>query len=66
VAHIGIEDGKHETAFAKGFAITRVLVKDLVEVRNAEIDGGEAVGEVAAGNANDGAGEQARGSEGMN
>ena len=37
----------------------RVLGEDLIEMGSTEFDGGEAVGEVAAGDANDGAGEQA-------
>jgi hypothetical protein len=60
VAKIGIENGEFKAAFAQRIAITRVLVQDFVEVGNAEIDGGQTVGEIAAGDANDGASEQAQ------
>jgi hypothetical protein len=36
----------------------RVLIENFVEMRDAKLDSGEAVGEVAAGNANNGAGKQ--------
>src|SRR5579863_3852296 len=62
VTQIGIENCEREAALAEGVAITRVLVKDFVKVRRAEIDGGETVSEVAAGDADDGASKQARGS----
>ena len=63
VANIGIEDGEFKAALAQGIAITRVLVQDFVEVRNAQIDSSKAVGKVTAGNTNNGVGEQAHGSE---
>jgi hypothetical protein len=65
VAKIGIEDGEFKAALAQGIAITRVLVQDFVEVRNAQIDSSKAVGEVAAGDADNGASEQTQGSNGM-
>jgi hypothetical protein len=66
VAEIGFEDREVEAALAQGIAVMRVLVKNLVEVRSAEIDSGEAVGEVAAWDAYDGAGKQAQSSGELN
>jgi hypothetical protein len=63
VAQIGIDDCERESAFAQGIAIACVLVKDFVKVGTAEIDGGKTVGEVAAGNAYDGASKRECGSE---
>ena len=64
MAEVWIEGREFKTTLPQGIAIMRVLGEDLIEVRGTQVDGGEAVGEVAAGDADDGAGEQARCSEG--
>jgi hypothetical protein len=58
VAEIGLENRELESAFAQGIAVACMLMENLIEVRSAEIDGGQTVCKVAARNANDGTGEQ--------
>jgi hypothetical protein len=48
VTEIGFEDREVEAALAECVAVLRVLVKNLIEVGNAEIDGGEAVSKITA------------------
>ena len=48
-AKVGGEGGDVEAAVLEGFAVAGVLVEDLFELRLAEVDGGEALGEVIAG-----------------
>ena len=62
MAKIRLKDSEFEATFAQCVAVVSVLLEHLVEMGSAELDGGEAVGEIAARNADDGTGKQAQGS----
>ncbi len=50
---IGVEGGDAEATVLKGFAVEGVLFENLVELRLAEVHGGEACGEVMSGRPDD-------------
>jgi hypothetical protein len=64
-AEIGGESGDRQAALLEGFAVEGVLLEDFVNVRGAEVYGGEAFGEVVSGQPDDGVLEQNLGSPAM-
>src|SRR5580698_10868428 len=58
MVQIRFESGDTETAFDERFAVVCMLGKDNREIGHAEVDGGEAVGKVGAGQANNGVAKQ--------
>src|SRR5580698_1803582 len=59
MVQIRFESGDTETAFDERFAVVCMLGKDNREIGHAEVNGGEAVGKVGAGQANNGVAKQA-------